>query len=65
MSNLITSRTASNILNVTRQELNTLVKFDLLKPKRVNASKFLYNLNEVNNLLIVKKRVKGGLCTRS
>ena len=49
MSNLITSRTASNILNVTRQELNTLVKFDLLKPKRVNASKFLYNLNEVNN----------------
>ena len=64
MSNLITSGTATNILNVTRQELNTLVKFNVLKPERVNASKFLYNLNEVNNLLIVKKRVKGGLCTR-
>lgn len=64
MSELITSKKTISILNITRQELNTLVKFDVLHPKRVNTNKFLYNLNEVSGLLIVRNRVKGGLCKK-
>lgn len=65
MSELITSKKTISILNITRQELNTLVKFDVLHPERVNINKFLYNLNEVSSLLIVRNRVKGGLCKNS
>lgn len=66
MTELITSKNACNILKVTRPELHILVKFEVLKPKRIHVNKFLYNLKEVKELLIAKNRVQvsKGLCTK-
>ncbi len=67
MKNLITSKEVQNILNINRPELHTLCKFEVLKPKRLKVNKFLYDLNEVEKLVIVKDRVKvnSGLCKNS
>ena len=66
MIKFIESKKAIQILNATRQDLHTLVKLGLLKPKRIHTTKFLYSLKEVNELVSVKSRamVNSGVCTK-
>ena len=63
---LIQSKTATTILNATRQDLVTLVRFGVLHPLRVNTRFYLYNLDEINELLKVKNSVNlnSGLCKK-
>ncbi len=63
---LIQSKTATTILNATRQDLVTLVRFGVLHPLRVNKRFYLYNLDEINELLKVKNSVNlnSGLCEK-
>ena len=61
---LIQSKTATQILNATRQDLATLVRFGALHPIKVNTRFNLYNIEEVNELLNAKNSVNlnEGLC---
>ncbi len=67
MKEFISSQEARNILSINRTELHILCKFDVLKPKRVKHNRFLYDLNEINELVVVRNRVKviEGLCKNS
>ena len=46
---LIQSKTATTILNATRQDLVTLVRFGVLHPLRVNTRFYLYNLENFSD----------------
>ena len=63
---LVPSKTATTILNATRQDLATLVRFGALHPIKLNKRFNLYNLEEVNELLNAKNSVNlnEGLCDK-
>ena len=67
MIKFIESKHAIQILKGTRQDLHTLVKLGLLKPKRIHTTRNLYSLKEVNRLVSIKKSltVNSGVCERS
>ena len=65
MIKLIESKNAIQILKGTRQDLHTLVKLGLLKPKKIHTTKFLYDLKQVNELVSVRNRLLAGVCTNS